>query len=84
MTADADRQRAVQRVVHEVTGGDERLQVTHTVAALGWGEVLYVDVYARSPHGTLNDELDPVLRSLVADATGTPLTRVTIRWRISS
>ena len=48
MRADSATQSAVRRAVLDVTGADDRLHVTHTFAALGWGDVLYVDVYARS------------------------------------
>jgi hypothetical protein len=84
MTAEGEIQNAVRRVVDEVTGADERLRVTHTVATRGWGDVLYVDVYARSPYESLDQEFGRALRILVSGVTETPLERVTIRWRISS
>jgi chlorite dismutase len=84
MTADGDVQDAVRRAVDEITAADERLRVTHTVAALGWGDVLYVDVYARSPYETLNEEFDPELRKRIASVAAMSVERVTIRWRISS
>ena len=85
MTAgDGDMQTAVRLAVDQVTSADDRLRVTHTVATRGWGDVLYVDVYARSPYETLNLELDRALRALVADVAKCPVERVTIRWRISS
>ena len=83
MTADGTLQHAVRRAVQDVTSGDERLLVTHTLATLGWGDVLFVDVYARSHSETLED-LDPALRQAVAAAADRPYERVTIRWRISS
>jgi hypothetical protein len=84
MTAQGDMQHAVRRAVDDVTAADERLRVTHTVATRGWGDVLYVDVYARSPYETLDQEFDAPLRTLVSGVTDTPIARVTIRWRISS
>ena len=75
---------AVRGAVDEITGADERLQVTHTVATRGWGDVLYVDVYARSPYEMLDEEFDRDLRALVSVVTETPLERVTVRWRLSS
>jgi hypothetical protein len=83
MTADRAIQSAVRRAVMDVTGGDGRVHVTHTVASTGWGDVLYVDVYARSRAETLED-LDPELRKLVAVVAERPLERVTIRWRLSN
>ncbi len=82
MNADAALQSAVRRAVSDVTGTDERLRVTHTIARTGWGDVLYVDVYARSRHGTL-DDLEPELRKTVSIVADQPFERVAIRWRIS-
>jgi hypothetical protein len=84
MTTESEMQSAVRRVVDEVTGADGRLRVTHTVATRGWGDILYVDVYARSPYETWDEEFDHALRTMVADVTRAPRSRVTIRWRISS
>ncbi len=56
--------------------------MTHTIARTGWGDVLYVDVYARSRHETL-DDLDPELRKIVSVVADQPFERVAIRWRIS-
>jgi hypothetical protein len=81
---DGALQNVVRGAVDEVTGADERLHVTHTVATRGWGDVLYVDVYARSPYEMIDEEFDRDLRSLVSELTETPLTRVTVRWRVSS
>ena len=64
--ADSATQSAVRRAVLEATGADDRLQVTQTVATHGWGDVLYVDVYARSRDQTLGD-LSPELRHAVAE-----------------
>ncbi len=75
-------QSAVRRAVVDVTGPDERLRVTHTLATTGWGGVLYVDIYARSRHGSLED-LDPELRQIVSVVTDRPPERIAIRWRIS-
>jgi hypothetical protein len=82
MNADAAIQSAVRRAVSDVTGRDERLRVTHTIARTGWGDVLYVDVYARSRHETL-DDLDAELRKTVSIVADQPFERVAIRWRIS-
>ena len=82
MTADQAMQSAVRRVVMDVTGADDRVEVTHTIAAMGWGDVLYVDVYALSRAETLED-LDPALRELVAGVAERPFERVAIRWRLS-
>lgn len=84
MTLEGTLQAAVRGAVDEITGADERLQVTHTVATRGWGDVLYVDVYARSPYELLDQEFDRELRKRVSVVTQTPLTRVTVRWRLSS
>ncbi len=84
MMADREMQSAVRRAVDEITGGDERLRVSHAVATRGWGDVLYVDVYARSVYVSLHEEFDPALWALVSGVTDTPIERVTIRWRISS
>jgi hypothetical protein len=81
--ADSATQSAVRRAVLEATEPDQRLHVTHTVATHGWGDVLYVDVYARSRDETLGD-LNPALRSAVAGVAGQPYERVTIKWRLSS
>ena len=83
MTADGELQSAVRRAVAEVTGADARLRVTHTVATRGWGDVLYVDVYTRSPYETWDEEFNHPLRALVSSMTGIPSERVAIRWRIS-
>jgi hypothetical protein len=83
MTADRAIQSAVRRAVMDVTAGDERVHVTHAVASTGWGDVLYVDVYARSRAETLED-LDPELRTLVAVVAERPFERVAIRWRLSN
>ncbi len=50
MTADGAIQSAVRRAVVDVTGRDERLRVTHTIAD-GLGDVLYVEVYAARANG---------------------------------
>ena len=47
------------------------------------GDVLYVDVYARSRDITLGD-LNPELRHAVAVVADQPYERVTIKWRLSS
>ncbi len=83
MRADGATQSAVRRAVLETTGADDRLQVTQTVATHGWGDVLYVDVYARSRDQTLGD-LNPELRQAVADVAEMPYRRVTIKWRLSN
>jgi hypothetical protein len=82
MTADQAMQSGVRRAVMDVTGADERVEVTHTIASTGWGDVLYVDVYARS-HGEALEDLDPELRTLVAVVAERPFERVAIRWRLS-
>jgi hypothetical protein len=84
VTVDGALQITVRGAVDEITGADERLVVTHTVATRGWGDVLYVDVYARSPYEMLDDEFDRELRKLVSVVTETPFERVAVRWRISS
>jgi hypothetical protein len=75
---DSATQSAVRRAVL-----DDRLQVTNTVATLGWGDVLYVDVYARSRHLTV-DDLNPALCRAVAVSAGPPYERVAIKWRLSN
>ena len=80
---DSATQSAVRRAVQEATDLDERLQVTHTVATHGWGDVLYVDVYARSRGRTLGD-LNPELRRAVAVVADQPYERVTIKWRLTN
>lgn len=84
MTAEAAFQAAVRGAVGELTAADERLQVTHTVATRGWGDVLYVDIYARSPYEILDEEFDRELRKAVSVVTETPFERVAVRWRITS
>jgi hypothetical protein len=83
MRADSATQSAVRRAVLEATEADKRLQVTHTVATHGWGDVLYVDVYARSRYETLGD-LNPALRQVVAVVAEQPYERVAIKWRLSN
>jgi hypothetical protein len=83
MRADSATQSAVRRAVLDATGPDARLHVTHTVATHGWGDVLYVDVYARSRHDTLGD-LNPALREAVAIVADRPYERVTIKWRLTN
>jgi hypothetical protein len=85
MMADGgEMQRAVRGAIDEITGADERIRVTHAMATRGWGDVLYVDVYAHSLDVTLYQEFDRALWALVARVTNTPIERVTIRWRIST
>jgi hypothetical protein len=83
MRADSATQSAVRRAVLEATEPDERLHVTHTVATHGWGDVLYIDVYARSRDDTLGD-LNPALRKAVAVVADRPYERVSIKWRLSN
>ena len=83
MRADSATQSAVRQAVLETTKPDGRLRVTHTVATHGWGDVLYVDVYAQSRDITLGD-LNPELRRAVAVVADQPFERVTIKWRLSS
>jgi hypothetical protein len=83
MRADSATQSAVRRAVLEATEADERLHVTHTVATHGWGDVLYVDVYARSRDEALGD-LNPALRKVVAVVAEQPYERVAIKWRLSN
>jgi len=80
--SDSALQRAVRASVDEITGVDGRLRVTQTMAAPGWGDVLFVDVYAKSQCDTLED-LDPAIRKLVAVSADWPFERVTVRWRIT-
>jgi hypothetical protein len=80
--SDSTLQRAVRNAVEEITGVDDRLQVTQTMAASGWGDILFVDVYAKSQFDVLED-LDPALRKLVALCADWPFERVTIRWRLT-
>ncbi len=75
-------QRAVRNAVDEIAGVDDRFAVTQTMATPGWGDVLFVDVYARSNADVLED-LDPALRKLVAVCADWPYERVTIRWRMT-
>ena len=81
--SDSALQRAVRAAVDEVTNADERLRVSRTIASLGWGDVLFVDVYTKSRSETL-DDLDLTLRKSVAVFTDQPFERITIRWRIST
>lgn len=81
--SDSALQRAVRAAVDEVTNVDERLRVSRTIASLGWGDVLFVDVYTKSRSETL-DDLDLALRKSVAVFTDQPFERITIRWRIST
>jgi ADP-ribose pyrophosphatase YjhB (NUDIX family) len=83
MRANSATQSAVRRALLEATGADDRLTVTQTVATDGWGDVLYVDIYARSRHETLED-LNPALRKAVAVVADRPYERVSIRWRLSN
>jgi len=80
--SDSTLQRAVRNAVDEITGADDRLRVTQTMATAGWGDVLFVDVYAKSQCDVLED-LDPAIRKLVAVSADWPFERVTIRWRIT-
>lgn len=84
MPEDGEMQRAVRGAIDEITGADERIRVTHAMATRGWGDVLYVDVYAHSHDVTLHHEFDRALWALVSRITNTPIERVTIRWRIST
>ncbi len=83
MRADSATQSAVRRAVLDTTGPDQRLHVTHTVATQGWGDVLFVDVYARTRDETLGD-LNPELRKAVAVVADQPYERVSIKWRLSN
>ena len=83
MRADSATKSAVRRAVLEATEADERLHVTHTVATHGWGDVLYVDVYALLREEAFGD-LDPALRKVVAVVAEQPYERVAIKWRLSS
>ena len=83
MRANSATQSAVRRAVLHATDDDDRLTVTQTVASNGWGDVLYVDVYARSRGGTLED-LNPAVRKAVALVADRPYERVTIKWRLSN
>jgi hypothetical protein len=67
--------------VRAVSDGDDRLRVVQVNATLGWGDRLYVDVYAVTRHKAL-DDLDAVLRKAVAAAFEKNPDRITIRWRI--
>ena len=81
--SDTALQRAVRAAVDEVANPDERLRVNQTIASLGWGDVLFVDIYTKSRAETLED-LDEALRKNVAVFTGQAFERTTIRWRVSS
>ena len=83
MTADAVFQGYVRGAVLQVTAREEDLRVTHTQAALGWGHVLFVDVYTRPGPGS-HEELDGELRKAVALVADHPFERVAIRWRMST
>ena len=80
--SDSALQRAVRASVDEIAGVDGRLRVSQTMAAPGWGDVLFVDVYAKSQCDVLED-LDPAIRKLVAVSADWPFERVTVRWRIT-
>ena len=82
MTANSTFQIAVRDVVLEVTSQDE-LDIAHTQAAIGWGHVLFVDVYTRAGTGG-HEELDGDLRKAIALVADHPFERVAIRWRISA
>jgi hypothetical protein len=82
VTGDSTLQRSVRNAVNEVTAADDRLRVTGTMANLGWGGVLFVDVYAQSGVETLED-LDHALRKVIALFTDRPVERVTVRWRLN-
>jgi hypothetical protein len=56
--------------------------VADSVATYGWGDVLYVEVYARSRDATLVD-LSPELCKAVAVTSDPPYERATIKWRLS-
>lgn len=73
----------MRNAVLEVTGDDDRLRVTHTLATVGWGDVLFVDVYARSPYDSFS-EFEPELRRRVATVADQPYERVAVRWRTSN
>ena len=75
-------QSAVQAAVDEVTDADEHHRVHQTIATLGWGDVLFVDIYSKSRADSL-EHLDRALRENVARFTDQPLARVTVRWRVS-
>jgi hypothetical protein len=81
--SDTALQRAVRAAVDEVANPDERLRVNQTIASLGWGDVLFVDIYTKSRAETLED-LDQALRKNVAVFTNQAFERTTIRWRVSS
>ena len=83
MTADTAFQEAVRDAVLEVTGGEDVLRVTHTQAGIGWGRVLFVDVYTRAGTGS-HEEFDPQLRKAVSEVAAHPFQRVAIRWRMSA
>ncbi len=82
LLSDAALQRAARDAVDEVTAVDDRLRVRQIVATLGWGGVLFVDVYTSSNTEILED-LDPALRRRVAAVVDRPYERITIRWRIN-
>jgi hypothetical protein len=81
--SDRELQRAVRAAVEEVTGPDDRIGEHQTIASLGWGGVLFVDIYTKSRSETFED-LDDALRKIVAVFTGQPVERTTVRWRVSS
>jgi hypothetical protein len=83
MRANSATQSAVRQAVLNATGADDRLTVTQTVASNGWGDVLYVDVYARTRDDTLED-LNAELRKAVAVVADRPYERVSIKWRLSN
>ena len=76
-------QSAVQAAVDEVTGADQQVRVDQTMATLGWGDVLFVDIYTRSRAESL-EHLDRALRENVARRTDHPFARTAVRWRVSS
>jgi hypothetical protein len=81
-TPDTVFEDAVLGALHE-TADLGRLRVTHTDAAIGWGRVLFVDLYYR-PGGAPHEGLDGALRQAVSRAAAHPLERVAIRWRMSA
>jgi hypothetical protein len=83
MRANSATQSAVRQAVLQATSADDRLTVSQTVASNGWGDVLYVDVYARSRQETLED-LNPELRRAVAEVADRPYERIAIKWRLGS
>ena len=76
-------QRAVRDAVLEAVGSDSAPRVAHTHVAVGWGGVLFVDLYARPGASSLEGHED-ALRTSISVLTGHQPDRIAVRWRIGA